>query len=448
MLVIPLIYFILLLGYFYIRNGRWSIDTAATTLLVVISLCAIMIDVNDIYGDYGINEDHTTLPTIILFCVQWTIVLLPFHYIARLPIVPHKQLKKPLLYIFLTAVAISSVLMIATSMEDIIDALVMDMADVRDEHYNDLNSGAGSTKANYLMFLPQILTAAPFPTLALFFWFYLQAFTKNTRLLQGGIILASVIQAILAIIIAGRAALIYWTFDFFLIYSYFYPYLRRLTRLWINIIMGIIIAAGGSIFVAITIARFDADGRDPMESLYGYAGQHINNFCTMFTEGEDAPLQFDRIFPLMTKFTTGKSFDLKDHYSQIETHVSGLVNVFDTFGAEVYLDLGWLGYIAIMALLIALGVHIRSRWQTLEFYRIFPFVILITFFTKGIFAWPFTHHYTTFALMTMLFMTFMFRYVFVINPTSSRNDNDDIHSNSNMERHEAELDREMPQQPT
>ena len=67
--------------------------------------------------------------------------------------------------------------MILSSGSAIKEALIMDMADVRDQHYQDMAGGA-SGEANYFMLIPQILISNPFPTLALFFWFYMKAFMK------------------------------------------------------------------------------------------------------------------------------------------------------------------------------------------------------------------------------------------------------------------------------
>lgn len=33
-------------------------------------------------------------------------------------------------------------------------------------------------------------------------------------------------------------------------------------------------------------------------------------------------------------------------------------------------------------------------------------------FTRGLFAWPFTGHYTTIAIMIVLFCSFLFKYAF------------------------------------
>jgi len=415
MIIIPFIYFICTFIYFYMRSRSWGMDLAATTLLIAISFCAILIDVNNDYGDYGINYDNITLPTIILFCIQWTLVLVPIRILSRLPIEKHVLEKNTLLYIIFILVTCSSVIMIISNSSAIMEALVMDMADVREQHYEDMGGGS-SGEANYFMLIPQIFISNPFPTLALFFWFYMKAFMKCPLFLRAGMLTASIVQAILAIIMAGRAAMVYWAFDFFLIYSLFHRYLPNGLKRKITLTSFIIGTFASILFVSITIARFDGSksNRDPMASLYGYAGQQVNNFCTMFEKGGDAPFQTARIFPLYSKITTGKSFNLSNHYETIVTQVNAIVNVFDTFGAELYLDLGWFGYISFFLLLFLFTIYIKSNWEKIEFHHIVIVVIVISFYTRSLFAWPFTHHYTTIALMMVLSNCYFFKYIFKI----------------------------------
>ena len=216
MVFIPFIYFVGLFALIFIKHKSWNMDLAATSLLIVISFFAIMIDVNDVYGDYGINEYSLTLPTVILFCIQWTFIIYLINTVCRLPIQTHIQIKEKLLYFFLVLITVSSVIMIATKSSDIKEALIMDMADVRGEHYKDLAQGSNDG-TNYLMLIPQLLVCVPFPTAALFFWFYMKSFMHCSKFLQIGILLASIVQAVLAIIMAGRAAMIYWTFDCYML---------------------------------------------------------------------------------------------------------------------------------------------------------------------------------------------------------------------------------------
>lgn len=416
MVVIPFIYFIGVFAYLWSKHKSWNMDLAATSLLIAISFFAIVIDIKDLYDDYGINECNITLPTLLLFCLQWTLVLIPLSYIARLPLEQHFPVKEKALYVFFVLVAASSFLMIITKSSDIMEALVMDMANVRDEHYKDLQTG-GDDGSNYLLLLPNILTSTPFPTMALFFWFYMKAFMRSSIFLRAGILVASIVQAVVAIIMAGRAAMIYWAFDFYMLYSYFYPYLSKELKRVITLVTTVFGSLVGFLFITITFARFDGIhmGRDPFDSLYGYAGQHVNNFCTMFVQGGEAPASFDRIFPLISKMT-GHPFDLFEHYEGITSHLSAniLVNVFDTFGGEIYLDLGWFGYIFFFMALIVGFVYVKGTWSEMTFYRVFLLVIVIAFYTRGLFAWPFIGHYTTIALILTLFCCYFFKYAFKV----------------------------------
>ena len=389
-------------------------DLAATSLLIVISFFAILIDIKDIYGDYGINNYSITLPTVILFCIQWTFVIMLIRSICRRPLQKHIIIKEKLLYAFLFLITIASGIMIVTKITDIRDALIMDMADVRGQHYEDLAAGA-SDGSNYLMLIPNILTCTPIPTIALFFWFYMKSFMKCPTFLTTGILIASIVQAILAIIMAGRAAMIYWAFDFFMLYSFFYQYLAQSIKRKINLTALLFGGLAAFLFISITISRFGEGSRDPLESLYGYAGQHVNNFCTMFVHASDSPFSIDRIFPLTSKIM-GNQFDLMEHYTNITSHIRSdiFVNVFDTFGGEIYLDLGWVGYILFFLFMFIFTIIIQHRLTELKFHNVFILIIIIAFFTRGLFAWPFTNHYTPLALILTLFNRYLFKYIFKI----------------------------------
>ena len=380
---------------------------------MIISLCAILIDMNDLYGDYGINEYSITLPTIFLFCLQWTLVLLPIHHISDLNFHEHPPIKNKLVYALIVVVTLSSLVILINSLTAIRDAIIMDAVDVRNEHYKNLQQGIGGS-GNYLLVIPSILTNNPFPTLALFLWFYTKAFMKVSIYIRAGIFVASVLQAIIAITISGRAAMVYWAFDFFLIYSFFYRFISFKTKLSINIICGILGGAATILFLSITFSRFDSGAYSPLDSLYGYAGQHINNFCTMIVEGGNTPLLTDRIFPLYTKIVYGTNFDMYEHYQTLTSSTNAIVNVFDTFGGEIFLDLGWIGYILSLIGLFLFYIIVKARLTELDFYHIFLITVITAFFSHGLFAWPFTTYYTTYALFLIAISYFLFKYEYRI----------------------------------
>ena len=418
MLLIPFIYFILLTAYFYMKHRCLNLDITATLILVAISFFSILIDIYNVYGDYGSNEYAVTLPSILLYCLQWTIILLPIHHLSCIKLQKHEPHKLFFLSTIIIILIVSSSIMIATSLSDIKEALIMDMVDVYNQNAA-LRSVGGHGESNYLLFLPQIFVSAPFPTLALFLWFYLKSFTKTPAIIRIGLLVASIVQAILSIIVAGRAALIYWVFDFFLLFGYFYQYLSSHLKKGISIAS---IVIGGIIItqmLIITISRFGDDSRrgskvDPLVSLYAYAGQHVNNFCAAISDGGDSPMQIGRIFPLTNKIVNHQNFDLIQHYENIHASVNIIVNVFDTFGGEIFLDLGWFGYITFFLIWLFINQIIRYNWHEMTFYRTFLLIVLITFFTRGLFAWPFIGHYTTIALMLTATVSMLFKYTFKI----------------------------------
>ena len=415
MIAIPFFYFLIVAVWFYRRNHKLGIDVAAASLLVMISFFAIVIDVKEIYGDFGINRVSYTLPTLILFCLQWTIMLMPLHYLSRLELKPLPGVKLPMLYILTILMSISAAVMVVASLDDIKDALIMDFADVRDQHNKNLNLGVESG-SNYLLLLPTLLVQQPMPTIAIMIWFYMHSFVPGKYILKICILLASIVQAILAIIIAGRAAMVYWMLDFVMIYSLFYQSLSKSVRRWINIsgmAFGLLFV---SVFLAITVSRFDGmtGDRDPFESVYGYAGQHVNNFCCLMSEGDSCPFYVDRTMPFISKFFLHEQFDLNEHYIKVASHVKAVVNVFDTYGAELYVDMGVFFYILFHLMVIAGTIYIIERWKDLPFDRLLMVVIMVAFVTHGLFAWPFVHHYTTIVIVFIMMLVYMFRFQFKV----------------------------------
>lgn len=75
MVYIAFLYFLLLLIYYFSKSRRWSMDVAAVSVILLVLSAAIGIDILDLYGEYGCNDNHISLVGVILFCLEWTIVL-------------------------------------------------------------------------------------------------------------------------------------------------------------------------------------------------------------------------------------------------------------------------------------------------------------------------------------------------------------------------------------
>lgn len=411
MIYLPCAYFLGLTLYFKRKEQRWNMGCAAASILVLISFFAILVDSFDFYGQYGINEKAYTFPTLLLFCFQWTITLLPLHYISKLTIEPIPQEKEHLFRIFLWVLIVSACLTVLVIINDVVTIISTgDFLSIRNDHYEEMQNPFDDGSRNYWKVFPALLVSSCFQVLSLLLAMYIFSFnTKKTRL---GVVmlLISTIGIISSIQVAGRSAIIYWCFHFYLIYSYFYPYIDKTIKRRIVITIGCIAGIIFLLLLAITFSRFDDGGKNAVGSLVGYAGQHINNFCATISYGSNSPHSSERIFPLFNKLVHHHSFRLADHYDNIESNLSIIVHNFDTFGGEVYLDFGWTGYIICMLCIIVTGIIVKNKWHTVEFYQLFILSIFINFYNYGLFAWPFIGHYTTSSVLLMLIISVLFRY--------------------------------------
>lgn len=386
-------------------------DVAAVSVILVVLFAAIGIDKFDLYGEYGCNDNHISLNGVVLFCLEWTIVLHSIHIVSSKEIIgfivsSKKNTYNALFWIMVVCAFVA----IIVQLPDIINSLQSDALDVRNQHYEDM-SFKSLKERNIFMYLPGIFTSTPFPSLALVWWFFGISFLNQSFLKNSVLIIVSLSQAFLAILMAGRAAMVYWCIDFYLLACLFWPYMHLKQRsriVTVAISVGVLVVG---MMTMITVARFDRGSSSPMLSVVGYAGQHLNNFCSVIEYGEDAPTQIGRIFPLTSKFL-GNPFKLKQHYENIEEVIPIMVHNFDTFGAEVFLDFGLIGFL-ILLLLMMLFNRKLNRMEQITFPNLIILSIVVAFFGRGLFAWPFVGHYTTLGLMMSMCIYVALKYNFV-----------------------------------
>jgi len=412
MVYIPFVYFILLLLFYWRKNKAWTVDVAAVSILVLVSFFAILIDVWDLYGESGVNEKSISAVGVVLFCVEWTVVLFPFHILARLPIRLIDEDKIKLFRFFVIFFMVFGVILIFVNLQDLKQAMVLDAVDVKTEHYEDLGSGYKDSGQNLLLYVANLLLVIPFSTLALVWWFYSISFMKNPLWLNWGLLFLSIVPIIMATLIAGRASITYWVVEFYFCSCFFWRYIANKQRFRIITISSGVAGLIVVFFVTITLSRFD-DGiaNGPLYSFTGYAGQSINNLSSFLEYGENSPFQIGRIFPLTNKIL-GQSFNLGDFYDNITHYIGIQVNRFSTFGGELFLDLGWLGLLVFLALWCVLINHSIKKQSEISFPGLIWISILFAFFTRGLFAWPFIGYYSTAGLLAAIFLYLLFHYRF------------------------------------
>lgn len=411
MVYIAFLYFLLLLIYYFSKSRRWSMDVAAVSVILLVLSAAIGIDILDLYGEYGCNDNHISLVGVILFCLEWTIVLQSIHIVSRKEItgfiaVPKKRLYNAMFWVIVVCAFVAVVVKIP----NIIASLQSDALDVRSQHYEDMSFESASKERNIFMYLPGIFTSTPFPSLALVWWFYGISFLNQSFLKNSVLIFVSLAQVFLAILMAGRAAMIYWCIDFYLLACLFWPYMHLKQRsriVTVAISVGVLVVG---MMTMVTVARFDRRSSTPLLSVVGYAGQHLNNFCSVIEYGENAPTQIGRVFPLTCKLQ-GNQFRLAKHYANIEDILPIIVHNFDTFGAEVFLDFGSIGFVILLLMLMLINRKLR-RMEQITFPNLIILSIVVAFFGRGLFAWPFVGHYTTLGLMMSMCIYVVLKYDF------------------------------------
>ncbi len=409
MVYIPLIYFIILALHYYRKQHQWSAEIAAISILILICLAAVVIDVRDLYGKFGCNENNLNIVGISVFCLEWTILFQAIHTFATKPIVAPNdtiQKKRNIFILFVFVCVIIRIIFLGT---DIIHALKEDPLSVKEEHYEELAKGTTSLGRNIFMYLPMLFVSTPFSTLALVWFFY--GFATRTYSTKQNLMLLFISFAPIAIatMIAGRAAIVYWAVEFYILMCLFWKNLsHKLHQLIIraSIISGSIIAA---LFITVTVARFNRSS--PIDSVVGYMGQPLNNFCTFLAKGQNAPFQIGRVFPLTYKLQ-GHHFMLTEHYQHIASACGIRANVFSTFGGVMYIDLG-IGALVFLLLLMMYITHSPlQRMESLSFPNTIWLAIVLAFFSHGLFGWPFVGHYTTGALLSLLCVYIWLNYKF------------------------------------
>lgn len=409
MVYIPLIYFILLALHYYRKQHRWSAEIAAISILILICLAAVVIDIRDFYGQFGCNENNLNIIGVSLFCLEWTILFQAIRAIANKPIIAPNNIVQNKEKIFILFMFICVVIRIIFLGTDIIQALREDPLSVKEHHYEELENGTTTLGRNIFMYLPLLFVSTPYSTIALV-WFFYGLATRTYSIKQNLMLLfISFAPIAIATLIAGRSAIVYWGVEFYILMCLFWKDLSpKLHRLIIrtSIILGSIII---SVFLIVTIARFNRSS--PIDSIIGYMGQPLNNFCTFLAHGQNAPFQIGRVFPLIYKLQ-GHNFTLMQHYQHIASSCGIKANVFSTFGGVVYVDLGIGAFVFLLLLMMYIVHSPLQRMQMLSLPNTIWLAIILAFFSHGLFGWPFVGHYATGALFSLLCVYVWLNYKF------------------------------------
>lgn len=419
MVWIPFIYFSLLSYYFY-KKADNTISPAVVLcgFYVISSLMSILIDIRDLYGEYGTNPKELSLSATFIYCAGLTAILIPF---ARLKLSTTEfTLRNPRLFsITCYFICACIAIYLFANFQDIIHALVTDADEVKAEHYSVIGDNAERGSQALWMYLPNIFSSAW--CLVLLCWFVSITFLKKNILFNAMLLVSSFVGVLKGALIAGRSAIIYWIFCFAVYLIFFQLYMPKSQRR--KILLGSLVPIGliAVFFISITISRFAHNASEnSLDSFIGYAGQMYVNFCSVYENAKNLPFTIERIAPLAYRHILGQDFNLMDYYARLSADTGILVNVFYTLLGGLYMTIGGLGTFAYVGIFYFIASYICKKiTETCDFSYIILLSIIVLVPIKGMFDVPFPSTSDSLTIFITIILCFIFKYSFIASPKTT-----------------------------
>lgn len=409
--IIPIIWFSLLVIWFYRKEERIGIATTLTLFYLVSAVCGFFIDKYDLYGMFGVADKVVSIPGTILYCLGLTVLLFPFQYLHLSP-GSKLQIDKPVLFkVIGYFMILCFIIFLIKHGSDIREASTKDFSEVKAEHYDDLGFAQDGGSQSFIFTIAGIVSSAW--SLCMLMWFISISFMRNSLFLNIGLLICSLQHVLQGILIAGRAAILYWAVCFACCIVIFYPLMEDTLKRRIRIGTIVLGTCFVLFFMAITASRFeDSADNGIAHSLIAYAGQPYNNFCAVYENAENLPFATDRIFPLFNKYILGHGqFHLKVYYDQISSIIGIPVNCFYTFMGGLLLNVGFFGII------IALIVYYICSYKTImaihnDFtaYNMILMSLLVLVPIQGMFDLPFPYVSDSLVIFYTIGIYIIFKY--------------------------------------
>lgn len=409
---IPFIYFTLWL-ILHLANPKMRFGAGAMSLLWIdiSAFFSIILDIRNLYGQYGCNEYAVSIVGIISYCCLWTIIIKPLLSLDDKTINIIPDITKPKLFKFLCVFLILCIVLHIFSRNlilEIVEAMQKDGVERYSEQLGNETYTGGAM--HYWLWIPNIVST--FTPLYILCWFISITICKQPYWIRMSLLLASTLAMLLGFINGGRAQLIWWIITFLV---YFFLLKPKLSAKQVKRIITIMGSFAGILFlgiIAITISRFDEGQTDAFNSFVGYAGQQINNYCSLLPYVDLAHLYPDRIFPLYQYVIKNHPYDMLQFYSQLENTYPILVNVFFTIFGGILIDTGLLGLI-IFLVIYRVIMRILNRQLNIQLPLLYLFGVIFCIPIRGLFGWPYTNYNNSIYILFSIFLFIIFKYHFV-----------------------------------
>ena len=407
---IPFIYFTALL-IIHLTNPRIRFGAGAMSLLWIdiSAFFSILIDTKDLYGQFGCNEHAISFAGVLLYCLLWTIILMPVLKLDKKDITIEQQFSKPGLFKFICIFMIICMfirLLTTDYLSVLTEALLSDSSDI---YASKLEKDVYSGGANHFwQWIPNIVSS--FTVLYLVCWWISITICPQSKLISTCLLLLSSFAMLLEFSTGGRAQLIWWIVMFLILYSLFKSVLSPKQKRKILIAFSCFFAIAFVGFTIITLSRFDDGGNNAMDSFIGYSGQQLNNFCAILPYVDVSHLYPDRVFPLYQYIIKKQPYDMLEYYSFLHDVYPIHMNVFFTLFGSLLIDTGIIGLLIFLLLYYTLTVRLNNNNSTIKCSSLFIWGLLFCIPVRGLFGWPYTNYTNTLYIWFSIALFILFHY--------------------------------------
>lgn len=407
---IPFIYFTLWL-ILHLINPKMRFGAGAMSLIWIdiSALFSIILDARNLYGEWGCNDYALSFSGIALYCLLWTVVLFPLTQLDKKELTISITKEKLFSFLCVFLIICTAIYIIATgAFTNIMEKLSM----ARHEAYSDSMdmSKIYKGKGQFLLWIPLVISNS-WPLLLLC-WFVSFCVCVQSWWIRMGLLISSLFMMISAYAGGGRAQLVWWIITFFIYFFLFLPNMNKQQKIigfGMSTIAGIGIIVG---ILSITLSRFDSSAQNyALNSIIGYAGQSLNNFCAVLPYTDLSHIYLDRTFPLTNLLINHQIYNLHNYYDFLSSYYPLQVNVFFTVFGCLLMDIGWLGLIIYLTVYILVFKYIFLNTDShIDMSRLCILTIMFCFPVRGIFGFPFSGHMNTLYILLSIGLYLLFKY--------------------------------------
>lgn len=407
---IPFIYFTLSL-IIHLANPKKRFGAGAMSLLWIdiSAFFSILLDSKNLYGQFGCNEYAISFTGVLLYCLLWTIILVPILKLDHKDITLEKQLRKPGLFKFVCIFIIicMSIRLLTTDYLAILKEILQ--SDSSDIYASKLEKDVYSGGANlFWLWIPNIVSS--FTVLYLLCWWISITICQQSKLISTCLLLFSSFAMLLEFATGGRAQLIWWIAMFLILYFLFKSALSHKQNKYILVVFSCFFTIVFTGFIIITLSRFDDGASNAIDSLIGYSGQQLNNFCAILPYVDIAHLYPDRVFPLCQYIINKQPYDMLEYYSFLHDVYPIRMNVFFTLFGSLLIDTGILGLLIFLLLYYVLTAKLNSSNDVINSSSLFMWGLLFCIPVRGLFGWPYTNFSNTLYIWFSIALFILFHY--------------------------------------